>query len=48
MSFIYITVLMFLFIVIFSLTGTQFFGGKLAGEPRGNYDNFVNAFAVVF
>ena len=40
-SFIYITLLMFLFIFIFSLLGMQTFGGQMNyedGVPKNNYD----------
>jgi hypothetical protein len=40
-SFIYITLLMFLFIFIFSLLGMQTFGGQFNyedGVPKNNYD----------
>jgi len=50
-SFIYITILMFLFIIIFSLLGMQVFGGKMSypeGTPRGNYDTFSIAFITIF
>ena len=51
-SFIYITMLMFLFIIIFSLLGMQTFGGKFQnledGIPANNYDSFVIAFITVF
>lgn len=50
-SFIYITLLMFLFIFIFSLLGMQIFGGAMTvdGEtPRGNYDTFLIAFITIF
>lgn len=50
-SFIYITLLMFLFIFIFSLLGMQTFGGQFSypdGTPRGNYDSFPVAFITVF
>jgi hypothetical protein len=50
-SFIYITILMFLFIIIFSLLGMQTFGGIMEfddGVPRGNYDQFSIAFITVF
>jgi hypothetical protein len=52
MSFFYITMLMFLFIIIFSLLGTQIFGGQFGDDinelPRGNYDTFPIAFITVF
>lgn len=52
MSFFYITMLMFLFIIIFSLLGTQIFGGEFGDDiselPRGNYDTFEIAFITVF
>ena len=46
MSFFYIAMLMFLFIIIFSLLGSEMFGGKIVGtdpndpntKPRGNFD----------
>lgn len=50
-SFMYITMLMFLFIMIFALLGMQVFGGTMNyddGLPRGNYDNFDIAFITVF
>jgi len=50
-SFIYITILMFLFIYIFSLLGVELFGNKFnyeEGVPRANYDNFPAAFITVF
>jgi|TARA_B110000285_G_scaffold225478_1_gene283782 hypothetical protein len=52
MSFFYIANLMFLFIIIFSLLGTQLFGGKFGDDPetipRGNFDSFSIAFITVF
>ena len=50
-SFIYITVLMFLFVIIFSLLGMSLFGGSfnfVEGKPRGNYDSFNIAFVTIF
>ena len=50
-SFIYITLLMGVFIFIFSLLGMQLFGGKFNypdGLPRGNYDSFAIAAITVF
>jgi hypothetical protein len=50
-SFIYITILMFLFIIIFSLLGMQIFGGIMEfddGLPRGNFDRFSIAFVTIF
>lgn len=50
-SFIYITLLMTVFIFIFSLLGMQLFGGKFDypdGLPRGNYDSFSIAAITVF
>jgi len=50
-SFIYITVLMFLFVIIFSLLGMSLFGGTfnfVEGKPRGNYDSFSIAFVTIF
>lgn len=50
-SFIYITLLMTVFIFIFSLLGMQLFGGKFNypdGLPRGNYDSFSIAAITVF
>ena len=50
-SFIYITMLMFLFIIIFSLLGMQVFGGLLnfeEGLPQNNFDSFPIAFITVF
>ena len=50
-SFGYITMLMFLFVFIFSLLGMSLFGGEFNfedGRPRGNYDSFLMAFITVF
>ena len=51
-SFIYITLLMFLFIYIFALLGISMFGNSFAKTdgrlPRGNYDKFGDAFITVF
>ena len=50
-SFIYITLLMFLFIFIFALLGMQTFGGMMnyeEGVARGNYDKFLIAFITCF
>lgn len=51
-SFVYITMLMFLCIIIYSLLGMQIFGAKMKFEdgdvPRGNYDRFDIAFITVF
>lgn len=51
MSYVYITALLFLFIFIFTLLGTQMFGGKMnyrSGLPRGNFDTPPIAFLAVF
>ena len=51
-SFVYITLLMLLFVFIFSLLGMSSFGGAMTMEdgtlPRGNYDSFPNAAITVF
>jgi hypothetical protein len=50
-GFLYITVLMFVFVFIYTLLGIQVFGGFFSfpeGIPRGNYDSFVIAFFTVF
>jgi hypothetical protein len=50
-SFFYITLLMFVFIFIFTLLGMQVFGGQFSfpdGKPRGNFDSFIIAFLTVF
>lgn len=50
-SFVYITLLMFVFIFIYTLLGMQLFGGQFNfedGVPRGNYDSFIIAFLTVF
>jgi hypothetical protein len=52
-QFVYIAILMFLFIFIFSLLGMQMFGGKFVfqgGEEivRFNFDSFTSAFYTVF
>jgi hypothetical protein len=56
MSFFYIAMLMFLFIIIFSLLGSEMFGGKIIqkdpddpnSKPRGNFDTFTIALITVF
>jgi hypothetical protein len=51
MSFTYITMLMFLFVFIYTLLGMSLFGGNfnIAGfTPRGNYDSFPIAVMTVF
>lgn len=56
MSFFYIAMLMFLFIIIFSLLGSELLGGKIKGTdpndpdtiPRGNFDSFEVALITVF
>lgn len=50
-SFMYITMLLFVFIFIFTLLGMQLFGGRFDfpdGIPRGNYDTFNIALVTVF
>lgn len=50
-GFFYITVLMFVFVFIYTLLGMQLFGGKFDfpdGVPRGNYDSFMIGFFTVF
>jgi len=50
-SFAYITMLLFVFIFIFTLLGMQLFGGRFDfpdGKPRGNYDTFNIALVTVF
>lgn len=50
-SFVYITLLMFVFIFIYTLLGMQVFGGQFNfpdGLPRGNYNSFSIAFLTVF
>lgn len=46
----YIAILLFLFIFIYSLLGMQFYGGnfKFDNAPRQNYDSFLNSFLSVF
>jgi magnesium-transporting ATPase (P-type) len=52
MSFVYITALMFLFIMIFTLLGMQTFAGYWKDDPEGtppnNYDTFGYAFFTIF
>ena len=51
MSFIYITMLMFLFIYIFALLGMSVFGGKMNfpdGVPRSNYDGILISTVTTF
>ena len=50
-SFFYITMLMFLAILIYTLLGMQTFGGNMnfeEGVPTNNYDTFSIAFITVF
>lgn len=50
-GFIYITLLMFVFVFIYTLLGIQIFGGNFdfeGGKPRGNYDQFLIGFFTVF
>ena len=50
-SFIYITLLMFVFVFIYTLLGMQVFGGQFNfedGKPRGIYDTFLVGFLTVF
>ena len=50
-SFVYITLLMFVFVFIYTLLGMQLFGGQFNfedGKPRGNYDAFIIGFLTVF
>ena len=53
-SFIYITMLMFLFVIIVTLLGITWFVWKFGASsdpytfPRANYDTFAMAFATVF
>lgn len=51
MSFVYITMLMTLFIFIFSLLGMSLFGNSTnfpEGQPRQNFDSFTIAAVTVF
>lgn len=50
-SFIYISILLLVFVIIFSLLGMSLFGGKFNysdGLPRGNYDSIGIACITVF
>ena len=50
-SLMYIALLLFIMIFIYSLLGMQFFGGKFDFDTNGvrqNFDNFFNAFLSVF
>lgn len=50
-SFIYLTILMFLFVFIYSLLGMQIYGGNFnfpQGIPRTNFDSFNSAFITSF
>lgn len=50
-NFIYMGLLLFLFLVVFSLLGMQLFGGRFdfdGEQPRSNYDNFHFAFLSTF
>ena len=51
MDFFYITLLVFIFIFIYTLLGMRVFGGKLNfsdGIPRPNFDTFIVAFFTSF
>lgn len=52
MSFVYITALMFLFIVIFTLLGMQTYAGYWEGDPEGlpanNFDGFGYGLFTIF
>lgn len=50
-SFMYLALLLLLFLFIYTLLGMQLFGGRFnfpEGKPRGNFDNFHQAFITVF
>lgn len=50
-SFIYLTILLFLFVFIYSLLGMQIYGGNFNfkdGVPRTNFDSFSSAFLSSF
>ncbi|KRX08852.1 hypothetical protein PPERSA_08956 [Pseudocohnilembus persalinus] len=50
-DFVWVAVLLFLFIFIYSLLGMQIYGGEFDfpdNDIRQNFDNFVNSFIVVF
>ena len=50
-SFAYITMLLFVFLFIYTLLGMQQFGNCLnftTGKPRDNYDTFLVAFYSSF
>ena len=50
-SFFFITMLLFVFVFIYTLLGMQLFGGGFDfddGVPRGNYDSFIIGFPTVF
>lgn len=50
-SFFFITMLLFVFVFIYTLLGMQLFGGEFDfddGVPRGNYDSFIIGFLTVF
>ena len=51
MDFVYITLLVFVFIFIYTLLGMRLFGGNLnfpEGLPRQNFDTFIVAFFTSF
>lgn len=50
-SFIYLAMLLFLFLFIYSLLGIQIYGGQFSfedGTPRTNFDSFNSAFITAF
>ena len=49
-SFVYMTVLLFVFIFIFTLLGMSLFGGnfEVNDNYRGYFDSFIVAFLTVF
>jgi hypothetical protein len=52
MSFVYITMLMWLFIIIFTLLNMQLYGGYWKDDPDGlppnNFDKFEYALFTIF
>lgn len=48
-SFIYIAILLMLFVFIYSLLGSQLFGGQIRNkEFRSNFDSFNQSFVTTF
>jgi hypothetical protein len=52
LSIFYVTLLLFIFLFIYTILGSQLFGGNLIGKdgvtPRANFDSFLIGFYTTF